>query len=183
MKKIVFAATGASGARLFLKLVKAAKDSCEAHIIVSKNALKVLEAEENLKSNLNDLGVKIYDDQDLGAGPASGSFGADAMIIAPCSINTLAKITNGISDTLITRAASVALKERQRLVLGVREMPFSTITLSQMQLLSSLGTIIAPPVLGYYAGIKSLLDMENFIIGKWLDALKIENNLYKRWQI
>ena len=183
MRKIVFAATGASGARLFLKLVKAAKDSCEAHVIVSKNAMKVLEAEENLKLNLNDLGVKIYDDQDLGAGPASGSFGADAMIIAPCSINTLAKITNGISDTLITRAASVALKERQRLVLGVREMPFSTITLSQMQLLSSLGTIIAPPVLGYYAGIKSLLDMENFIIGKWLDALKIENNLYKRWQI
>ncbi|WP_107708532.1 UbiX family flavin prenyltransferase [Campylobacter concisus] len=183
MKKIVFAATGASGAGLFLKLVNAAKDSCEAHVIVSKNALKVLEAEENLKLNLNDLSVKIYDDQDLSASPASGSFGADAMIIAPCSTNTLAKVANGISDTLITRAASVALKERQRLVLGVREMPFSTITLSQMQLLSSLGTIIAPPVLGYYAGIKSLHDMENFIIGKWLDALKIENNLYKRWQI
>ncbi|WP_149707654.1 UbiX family flavin prenyltransferase [Campylobacter concisus] len=183
MKKVVFAATGASGAGLFLKLVKAAKDSCEAHVIVSKNAMKVLEAEENLKLNLDDLGVKIYDDQDLGSGPASGSFGADAMIIAPCSTNTLAKVANGISDTLITRAASVALKERQRLVLGVREMPFSTITLSQMQLLSFLGTIIAPPVLGYYAGIKSLHDMENFIIGKWLDALKIENNLYKRWQI
>ena len=130
-----------------------------------------------------ELGVKIYDDLDLSAGPASGSFGTDAMIIAPCSTNTLAKVANGISDTLITRAASVALKERQTLVLGVREMPFSTIALSQMQLLSSLGAIIAPPVLGYYAGIKSLQDMENFIIGKWLDALKIENNLYKRWQI
>jgi len=105
------------------------------------------------------------------------------MIIARCSTNTLAKVANGISDTLITRAASVALKERQTLVLGVREMPFSTIALSQMQLLSSLGATIAPPVLGYYAGIKSLHDMENFIIGKWLDALKIENNLYKRWQI
>ena len=183
MKKIVFAATGASGAGLFLKLVNVAKDSCEAHVIVSKNALKVLKAEVNLKLNLDDLGVKIYDDQDLGAGPASGSFGADAMIIAPCSTNTLAKVANGISDTLITRAASVALKEKQRLVLGVREMPFSTITLSQMQLLSSLGAIIAPPVLGYYADIKDLLDMENFIIGKWLDALKIQNNLYKRWQI
>ena len=158
MKKVVFAATGASGAGLFLKLVNAAKDSCEAHVIVSKNAMKVLEAEENLRLNLDDLGVKIYDDQDLGAGPASGSFGTDAMIIAPCSTNTLAKVANGISDTLITRAASVAL-------------------------LSSLGAIIAPPVLGYYAGIKSLLDMENFIIGKWLDALKIQNNLYKRWQI
>ena len=183
MKKIVFAATGASGAGLFLKLVKAAKDNCEAHVIVSKNAMKVLEAEENLRLNLNGLGVKIYDNQDLGAGPASGSFGTYAMIIAPCSTNTRAKVANGISDTLITRAASVALKERQMLVLGVREMPFSTIVLSQMQLLSSLGTIIAPPVLGYYADIKSLDDMENFIIGKWLDALKIENNLYKRWQI
>ena len=183
MKKVVFAATGASGARLFLKLVMAAKDSCEAHVIVSKNALKVLEAEENLRLNLNDLGVKIYDDQELSAGPASGSFGANAMIIAPCSTNTLAKVANGISDTLITRAASVALKERQRLVLGVREMPFSTITLSQMQLLSSLGAIVAPPVLGYYEDIKDILDMENFIIGKWLDALKIKNNLYKRWQI
>ena len=91
MKKIVFAATGASGAGLFLKLVKAAKDSCEAHVIVSKNAMKVLETEENLKLNLDDLGVKIYDDQDLSAGPASGSFGTDAMIIAPCSTNTLSK--------------------------------------------------------------------------------------------
>jgi len=183
MRKIVFAATGASGARLFLKLINAAKDRCEAHVIVSKNAMKVLEAEDNLRLNLDELSVKIYDDQDLGAGPASGSFGTGAMIIAPCSTNTLAKVANGISDTLITRAASVALKERQGLVLGVREMPFSTITLSQMQLLSSLGAIVAPPVLGYYAGIKSLEDMENFIIGKWLDALKIENNLYKRWQI
>ena len=159
MKKIVFAATGASGAGLFLKLVRAAKDSCEAHVIVSKNALKVLEAEENLRLNLEELGVKIYDDQDIGAGPASGSFGTDAMIIAPCSTNTLAKIANGISDTLITRAASVVLKERQGLVLGVREMPFSVIALSQMQLLSSLGATIAPPVLGYYAEIKSLEDL------------------------
>ena len=98
MKKVVFAATGASGAGLFLKLVNAAKDSCEAHVIVSKNAMKVLEAEENLRLNLNELGVKIYDDQDLSAGPASGSFGVEAMIIAPCSTNTLAKVANGISE-------------------------------------------------------------------------------------
>ena len=100
MRKIVFAATGASGAGLFLKLINAAKDSCEAHVIVSKNAMKVLEAEENLKLNLNDLGVKIYDDQDLSTGPASGSFGVEAMIIAPCSTNTLAKVANGISHSL-----------------------------------------------------------------------------------
>ena len=181
MKKVVFAATGASGAGLFLKLINATKDSCEAHVIVSKNAMKVLEAEENLNLNLNDLGVKIYDDQDLGAGPASGSFGADAMIIAPCSTNTLAKVANGISDTLITRAASVALKERQTLVLGVREMPFSTLALEHAAKLSALGAVIAPPVLGYYSGQNSLEDMENFIIGKWLDLLGLEHQIYKRW--
>ena len=136
-----------------------------------------------MKLNLDDLGVKIYDDQDLGAGPASGSFGTEAMIIAPCSTNTLAKVANGISDTLITRAASVALKERQTLVLGVREMPFSTLALEHAAKLSALGAVIASPVLGYYSGQNSLEDMENFIIGKWLDALKIQNNLYKRWQI
>ena len=181
MKKVVFAATGASGAGLFLKLINAAKDSCEAHVIVSKNAMKVLEAEENLRLNLDDLGVKIYDDSDLGAGPASGSFGTDAMIIAPCSTNTLAKVANGISDTLITRAASVALKERQTLVLGVREMPFSTLALEHAAKLSALGAVIAPPVLGYYSAQNSLEDMENFIIGKWLDLLGLKHQIYKRW--
>ena len=134
-----------------------------------------------MKLNLNGLGVKIYDDQDLSAGPASGSFGTDAIIIAPCSTNTLAKVANGISDTLITRAASVALKERQTLVLGVREMPFSTLALEHAAKLSALGAVIAPPVLGYYSAQNSLEDMENFIIGKWLDLLGLEHQIYKRW--
>ena len=125
----------------------------------------------------------IHDDSDLAAAPSSGSFGIDATIVAPCSINTLAKIHAGFADMLITRAAAVALKERKRLVLGVREMPFSTLALEHAAKLSALGAVIAPPVLGYYSAQNSLEDMENFIIGKWLDALKIENNLYKRWQI
>lgn len=123
----------------------------------------------------------IYDDSDLAAAPSSGSFGIDANIVAPCSINTLAKIHAGFADTLITRAAAVALKERKRLVLGVREMPFSTLALEHAAKLSALGAVIAPPVLGYYSGQNSLEDMENFIIGKWLDLLDIKHRIYQRW--
>ena len=123
----------------------------------------------------------IHDDSGLAAAPSSGSFGIDATIVAPCSINTLAKIYAGFADTLITRAAAVALKERKRLVLGVREMPFSTLALEHAAKLSALGAVIAPPVLGYYSGQNSLEDMENFIIGKWLDLLGLEHQIYKRW--
>ena len=123
----------------------------------------------------------IHDDSDLAAAPSSGSFGIDAIIVAPCSINTLAKIHAGFADTLITRAAAVALKERKRLVLGVREMPFSTLALEHAAKLSALGAVIAPPVLGYYSAQNSLEDMENFIIGKWLDLLGLEHKIYKRW--
>lgn len=123
----------------------------------------------------------IHDDSDLAAAPSSGSFGIDATIVAPCSINTLAKIYAGFADTLITRAVAVALKERKRLVLGVREMPFSTLALEHAAKLSALGAVIAPPVLGYYSGQNSLEDMENFIIGKWLDLLGIKHRIYQRW--
>ena len=123
----------------------------------------------------------IHDDPDLAAAPSSGSFGIDATIVAPCSINTLAKIHAGFADTLITRAAAVALKEQKRLILGVREMPFSTLALEHAAKLSALGAVIAPPVLGYYSGQNSLEDMENFIIGKWLDLLGLEHQIYKRW--
>lgn len=123
----------------------------------------------------------IHDDSDLAAAPSSGSFGIDATIVVPCSINTLAKIHAGFADTLITRTAAVALKERKRLVLGVREMPFSTLALEHAAKLSALGAVIAPPVLGYYSGQNSLEDMENFIIGKWLDLLDIKHRIYQRW--
>ena len=113
--------------------------------------------------------VVIHDDSDLAAAPSSGSFGIDATIVA------------GFADTLITRATAVALKERKRLVLGVREMPFSTLTLEHAAKISALGAVIAPPVLGYYSAQNSLEDMENFIIGKWLDLLDIKHRIYQRW--
>jgi 4-hydroxy-3-polyprenylbenzoate decarboxylase len=97
-------------------------------------------------------------------------------------MNTLSKISVGIADNLITRAAAVMLKERRKLILAPREMPYSSIALENMLKLSNYGVIIAPPVAGYYANIQNIEDMEKFFIGKWFDLLGIEHNLYKRWE-
>ena len=149
-------------------------DTIEKHFIMSQNSKIVLSQE------MND--VMTHSNKDISASVASGSFGVDAMIIAPCSMNTLAKIACGISDTLITRCAAVMLKERKKLIIAPRELPFSTIALENMHKLSMLGVIIAPPVMAYYSQQQTLDDMENFIVGKWFDLLGIENELYKRWQ-
>ena len=125
--------------------------------------------------------TQFLDDENLAASVASGSFGISATIIAPCSLNTLAKIKHGFADTLITRGAAVALKERKKLILCVREMPFSTLALKQMTKLSKMGAIIAAPVYASYFKAQNLSDLQNFIIGKWLDLLEIPHDLYQKW--
>jgi 4-hydroxy-3-polyprenylbenzoate decarboxylase len=170
--KIVVGISGASGASLGLKFAKALPTQIHKHLIVSNHAQIVLDKEENTTLHTND---------EIWASVASGSYGAHAMIIVPCSMNTLAKIACGIADNLITRAASVMIKERRTLVLAPREIPFSPIALDNMHKLSMMGVVIAPPVLAYYSGQESLDEMENFMIGKWCDLMGIENNLYKRW--
>ncbi|MGZ5208810.1 MAG: UbiX family flavin prenyltransferase [Sulfuricurvum sp.] len=170
--KVVVGISGASGANLGLKFLQALPRECTKHLIVSESAQIVLEKEEN---------VHLHQNHEIWASVASGSYGADAMIITPCSMNTLAKIACGIADNLITRAASVMIKERKILILAPREIPFSPIALENMHKLSMMGVIIAPPALAYYGEQTSLEDMENFMIGKWMDLMKIDNNLYKRW--
>lgn len=125
--------------------------------------------------------TQFLDDENLAASVASGSFGINATIIAPCSLNTLAKIKHGFADTLITRGAAVALKERKKLILCVREMPFSTLALKQMTKLSKMGATIAAPVYASYFKAQNLSDLRNFIIGKWLDLLEIPHDLYQKW--
>jgi 4-hydroxy-3-polyprenylbenzoate decarboxylase len=170
--KVVVAISGGSGASLGLKALEALPESVEKHLIVSEHANVVLAKEE---------GIKRHKDSNIAASIASGSYGVDAMIIAPCSMNTLAKIACGIADNLTTRAAAVMIKERKTLLLAPREMPFSAIALENMQKLATLGVIIAPPVLAYYSGQNTLDSMEDFMIGKWFDLLGIENDLYRRW--
>ena len=171
--KLIVATSGASGVNLGLKTLKLLPPDIDKHFIMTKNSEIVLDKENNLTT---------YENENIAASIASGSFGTDAMIIAPCSMNTLAKIACGISDNLVTRCAAVMLKEHKKLILAPREMPFSAIALENMQKLATLGVVIAPPVMAYYSEQQTLDEMENFIIGKWFDLLGIQNNLYKRWE-
>lgn len=171
-----------------------------------KNFLQNLPTNDEFVALLRqDFGLKkthFFDDENLAASIASGSFGVKKSIIAPCSLNTLAKIRRGLCDTLITRCAAVALKERKCLVLGVRESPLSAIALKQMFKLAKMGVIIAPPMFAGYAcstnaylsmpckdksqnaqrlNISKSIDIRDFVIGKWLDSLDIPHTLYKKW--
>jgi 4-hydroxy-3-polyprenylbenzoate decarboxylase len=170
--KVLVCISGASGASLGLKLYSLIPPEFKRYLVVSKHAKVVLEKEEN-----------IYLNDDISAPVASGSFGVDVTFIVPCSMNTLAKIALGIADNLITRAAQVAIKEKKKLIIAPREMPFSEIYLEYMLKLSRLqNVIIAPPVIAYYNEPKSIDDIEKFLIGKWFDLAGIENKLFKRWE-
>jgi 4-hydroxy-3-polyprenylbenzoate decarboxylase len=171
--KLVVAITGASGVELGKKFVTYLPSNIEVHVVVTDNALTVESFEHQQ--------VTLYQNENIAAAIASGSFKVDATAIIPCSMNTLAKIACGISDNLATRVAAVALKEQKKLLLAPRELPLSAIALENMHKLATLGVIIAPPILGYYAKNDTLETTEKFIIGKWYDALDIDNTLYKRW--
>lgn len=180
--KLIVAVTGASGVNLSLKFIENIPKEIDTYVVFSSSAKMALKLENNIKiSKFKNDNITVYNDKKISAPIASGSFGADAMIILPCSMNTLAKCAVGISDSLITRAFSVMLKERKNIVLAPREMPYNPISLENMLKLSTLGVSIAPPSLGYYSQQQTLEDMENFLIGKWFDLLNINNNLYKRW--
>jgi len=183
--KITVAISGASGANLGLNFVRKIPEDIEVFLVLSKSAKVALKLENGIsvkKEFAQKKNIKIFQDTNIAAPIASGSFEVDKMIILPCSMNTLAKCSVGISDSLITRAFTVMLKERREIILAPREMPFNPIALENMTKLSKLGVTIAPPVLGYYSGQQSLEDMENFLIGKWFDLLKIKHNLFKRWE-
>jgi len=172
--KLVVAITGASGIELGKKFIQYLPKNIEVHLINSKNAFTV-----NYFENQN---ITLHDNSDIAASIASGSFQVDATAIIPCSMNTLAKISCGIADNLVSRVAAVALKEQKKLLIAPREMPFSAIALENMLKLAQLNVIIAPPIMGYYSQSDTVDDMERFLIGKWYDALGIDNTLYERWK-
>lgn len=183
--KITVAISGASGSNLGVNFVKKIPKDIEVFVVFSKSAKTALKLETGISTNKifdEYPNITILKDSNIGAPIASGSFEVDKMIILPCSQNTLAKCAVGIADSLITRAFTVMLKEKREIIIAPREMPLNTIALENMLKLSQLGVTIAPPILGYYSNQQSLEEMENFLIGKWFDLLKIKNNLYKRWE-
>jgi 4-hydroxy-3-polyprenylbenzoate decarboxylase len=181
-KKIVLAVTGASGIRYAVRLANVLRaQKADLSIIVSGNAKKVMKFEEkNALTELRKCG-KVFSEHDFSAPFASGSAKFDAVVVCPCSMKTLSAIANGFSHNLITRAADVALKERRKLILVTRETPLSPVHLRNMLLASRAGAIILPACPGFYHNPQKISDLVDFVVGKILDSLGIENDLFKRW--
>ena len=179
---VLVAITGASGVDLAVILLRQLKKKgLKTELIITKVAEKIISIETDYKlDDIIELSDKYYDVDDLTAGPASGSYKNNIMVIIPCSMKTLAAIANGYADNLITRAADVIIKERRKLILVVRESPFSAIHLENMLKLSRLGVVIAPPIPSYYMKPKSIKEINEYFVGRILDHIGVDSNI-KRW--
>lgn len=170
-KRLIIGITGASGAPLAAELLRMLQKETdvETHVILSHCGELTLGHEmEMSREELRSLCTRLYDNEDYGAGPASGSFRTEGMIVIPCSMKTLAGIVTGYCDTLLLRAADVTLKERRKLVLVPRECPFSTIHLRNLTTASELGAVIVPPVPAYYNHPATVAEINAHVAGKVL---------------
>jgi 4-hydroxy-3-polyprenylbenzoate decarboxylase len=181
---IVVAITGASGVIYGIRLLEALNElGIENGLVISDAAKIVIESETEYKvEDVMKLAGKYYDFNDLTASINSGSFKSDGLAIVPCSMKTLSSIANGYGANTITRVADVSLKERRPTVIVPRETPLRSIHIQNMLTLSQEGAVILPAMPGFYSEHDTVDDQVNFIVGKILDSLKIENNLYKRWE-
>jgi len=178
---IVLVITGASGAIIGIKLLENLKDE-NVSLIISENAKRIIEYETGYSLDyILSLPKRVYENDNMEADIASGTNKFDALVIAPCSTSTLAKINCGIADNLITRVASVALKEERKLILVPRETPLSSVVLRNMYELSKIGVRIIPPVPAFYLKPESIEDVVNYVVGKILDALGIKHRLYESY--
>jgi len=183
--RLVIGITGASGAIYGLRLLEAlhGRPEVETLLVVSQAAQLVLPQETGRSlEEVQALATRTFADTDLGAPIASGSFPTDGMVVAPCSIKTLSALANSYADTLIARAGDVALKERRRLILLVRETPLHAGHLRLMLSLAELGAVIMPPVPAFYARPATIDDLVDHTIGRVLDHLGLEHSLYRPWQ-
>lgn len=182
--RIIVGISGASGFIYGQRLLEILKTlSIETHLIVSKAAQQTRAIETDLSaSDLNALADKHYNISDIAACISSGSYQTLGMIIAPCSMRTLADIAAGHTDNLLTRSADVILKERRKLILMVRETPLHLGHLKNMVAVTEMGAIIAPPVPAFYNKPTSIDDLVNHSVGRVLDLLDIDSGLVRRWE-
>jgi 4-hydroxy-3-polyprenylbenzoate decarboxylase len=198
-RKITLAMTGASGAPYTLRLMEQlllagvqVQFVCSQPgqiVIASESDLKLAASPQQMHKQLCEYfdcareQINVYGKDQWSAPIASGSSVADAMVVCPCSMGSLASIAQGISNNLIHRAADVVLKERKKLILLPRETPFSSLHLENMLKLSNMGAIILPPNPAFYQGVESVQDLVDFIVSKILDHLDIANDLSPRWGV
>lgn len=183
--KVLLAISGASGVIYGKRLLEflSKSEDIEVDIIISNAARELIDDELDVDvEELSKLADNEFQPDDLESPPASGSVKYDAMAIVPCSMSSLSKISVGISDNLITRSAVVFIKEGRKLLLVPRETPLTTTWLENMKKLSEEGVIILPSMPGFYTGPETIDDLIDFIVGKILDNLGIENSIYERWK-
>jgi 4-hydroxy-3-polyprenylbenzoate decarboxylase len=193
-RRLVVAITGASGARYALRFLEIAEKHCsEIYLALSDQALQIISLETDRKVDRMSVSaeallgrssgvVRIVDKRNYFSPPASGSFRHDGMVIVPCSMGTAARIANGVSDDLITRAADVCLKERRRLILVPRETPWNLIHLRNLTQLAEAGATILPAAPGFYHSPKTIDDLIDHVVGRILQQLGIEHKLVPEWQ-
>ena len=184
MRRVVVAITGASGAVYGVRLLQAlsALESVETHVVVSASgALTALQELDMKRADIEALATIAHGVRDIGASIASGSFDADSMIVAPCSMKTLAAIAHGLSDNLIARAADVMLKQRRRLVLLARETPLNLAHLRNMVAVTEMGGIVMPPVPAFYQRPETIDDIVDDTVARVLDLVGLQSPALKRW--
>jgi 4-hydroxy-3-polyprenylbenzoate decarboxylase len=178
--RIVIGISGASGVIYGVSLIQALE--AKIVLVMSKTAKEILRYETDLSvESVYQLADEVFEDEDMFAPIASGSNYFDGMVIVPCSESTIAKIACGISDTLITRAAAVCLKEHRRLIIVPRETPISAIMLENELKLARLGVAVMPASPGFYPKPKTVKEMVDFLVGRILDQLGQPNEMFERW--
>ncbi len=181
--RLIVGISGAFGIIYGVRLLQVLRQTgLETHLVMSKSAQVTLAYETDLKvAAVTALADVVHSNEDLGASISSGSFRTSGMIIAPCSIRTASEIATGVTSTLMARAADVVLKERNRLVLMVRESPLHTGHLRTLTALSEMGAIIAPPLPGFYTKPASVAELIDHTVGRILDLFNIDVGLVRRW--
>ena len=184
-RRITVGISGASGAIYGVRLLQALRGmpGVESHLVVSDAGWRNVQEElGKQRAAIEALAHHVHDVRDIGAAIASGSFQCSGMVVAPCSMRTLAAVAHGLSDNLITRAADVMLKERRRLVLMVRESPLHLVHLRNMVSATEMGAIVCPPLPAFYLHPQSVSDIVDHSVARVLDLLDLPHTLAPRWQ-
>ena len=180
MKRILVGISGASGAPIAIQLLKRLKEmeDVETHLILTRGAkLTIVQETSYTVEQVKLLADVVYDNDEIGERPASGSFFMDAMIVVPCSMKTAAGIVSGYSDNLLLRAADVAIKETRPLILVARESPLSPIHLKNLHELSAMGIRIVPPMVSFYQGYKTIEEWTNNFVERLLGMIGLQNSM------